>query len=148
MRAMFDGASAFNQLLNFDTSSVTTMERMFHYASAFNQPLRFDTSKVEDMHLMFLGASSLSAVNRLSIRCAWANSCVDTSAFGLAGYCSTDWVSGDTTNCPSPPLAPPPPPPPSPSPPQPSTCNCSATKAELEAKLDDMEERLANEKKL
>ena len=24
---------------------------------------------------------------------------MNTSAFGLAGYCSIDWVSGDTTNC-------------------------------------------------
>ena len=24
---------------------------------------------------------------------------MNTSAFGLAGYCSTDWVSGDTTSC-------------------------------------------------
>jgi len=62
------------------------MYQMFNYVSAFNQPLSFDTSKVKDMRLMFLGASSLSAVNRLSIRCAWANPCVNTSAFGLAGY--------------------------------------------------------------
>ena len=66
-----DKASAFNQPLSFDTSSVTTMYQMSNYASAFNQPLSFDTSKVKDMRLMFLGASFLSAVNRLSIRCAW-----------------------------------------------------------------------------
>ena len=64
----------------------------------------------------------------------------------------------DEENCPPP--SPPPPrptkpssPPPAPpcdAPPTspPSTCNCSEIKTELEAKLEDMEERLANEKKL
>ena len=46
-------ASAFNQPLSFDTSSVTSMGWMFSYAWAFNQPLSFDTSKVNDMGYMF-----------------------------------------------------------------------------------------------
>ena len=46
-------ASAFNQPLSFDTSSVTTMHQMFLDARAFNQPLSFDTSRVTDMHGMF-----------------------------------------------------------------------------------------------
>ena len=60
-------ASAFNQPLSFDTSSVTTMYGMFYVrallpcpafdfrqqASAFNQPLSFDTSKVTTMYYMF-----------------------------------------------------------------------------------------------
>ena len=50
---MFKGASAFNQPLSFDTSSVTSMGDMFRFASAFNQPLSFDTSRVTDMHSMF-----------------------------------------------------------------------------------------------
>ena len=53
----------------------------------------------------------------------------------------------DEENCPPPPPPPMPPPmPPCDAPP--STCNCSEIKTELEAKLEDMEERLANEKKL
>jgi len=38
---------------------------------------------------MFSGASSLSATNKLIIRCAWA----DTMAFASAGYGST-WAPG------------------------------------------------------
>ena len=53
MYEMFSEASAFNQPLSLDTSSVTTMRHMFFAASAFNQPLSFDTSKVTDMALMF-----------------------------------------------------------------------------------------------
>ena len=46
-------ASAFNQPLSFDTSSVTNMHQMFVYAGAFNQPLSFDTSSVTTMYRMF-----------------------------------------------------------------------------------------------
>ena len=46
-------ASAFNQPLSFDTSSVTNMGVMFYYASAFNRPLSFDTSNVTTMGSMF-----------------------------------------------------------------------------------------------
>merc|ERR1711935_930132 len=52
------GASAFNQPLSFDTSSVTDMSGMFVEASAFNQPLSFDTSSVTDMSGMFVVRSS------------------------------------------------------------------------------------------
>ena len=53
-------ASAFNQPLSFDTSSVTNMGLMFRSAGAFNQPLSFDTSRVTDMYLMFYGASAFN----------------------------------------------------------------------------------------
>ena len=46
-------ASAFNQPLSFDTSSVTNMQYMFQYARAFNQRLSFDTSSVTSMRRMF-----------------------------------------------------------------------------------------------
>merc|ERR1712194_995143 len=87
MHSMFIYADAFNQPLSFDTSKVTTMRDMLHRALAFNQPLSFDTSKVTTMHRMFIGATafnqplsfdmfgggnSLSAANKLLIRCAWA----------------------------------------------------------------------------
>merc|ERR1712194_659971 len=77
MYAMFHQAEAFNQPLSFDTSKVINMDVMFGYASAFNQPLSFDTSKVTGMYGMFWRANSLSAANKLLIRCAWAG----TSAF-------------------------------------------------------------------
>ena len=63
MRFMFGGsdtgdagATAFNQPLSFDTSSVTNMCGMFSGATAFNQPLHFDTSSVITMRCMFDGA--------------------------------------------------------------------------------------------
>merc|ERR1712106_955089 len=92
MANMFNNAKAFNQPLSFNTSSVTNMAGMFWVAVAFNQPLSFDTSSVTGssaMDDMFSGASSLSATNKLIIRCAWA----DTMAFASAGYGST-WAPG------------------------------------------------------
>ena len=47
MGSMFRSASAFNQLLSHDTSSVTNMGSMFASAVAFNQPLNLDTSSVK-----------------------------------------------------------------------------------------------------
>eukprot|EP00964_Phaeocystis_antarctica_P045733 scaffold26342_cov63-Phaeocystis_antarctica.AAC.1 len=58
MGHMFRSASAFNQPLSFDTSSVTNMGFMFYRASAFNQPLSFDTSSVTTMTAMFWVRSS------------------------------------------------------------------------------------------
>ena len=60
-RPSFDslqGASAFNQPLSFDTSSVTDMGGVFYGASAFNQPLSLDTSSVTNMFAMFYVRSS------------------------------------------------------------------------------------------
>ena len=51
-------ATAFNQPLSFDTSSVTKMGNMFNTAAAFNQPLSFDTPSVTDMNNMFAVRSS------------------------------------------------------------------------------------------
>ena len=62
MRYMFSHASAFNQVLSFDTSSVTDMRYMFSHASAFNQVLSFDTSSVTDMRYMFSHASAFNQV--------------------------------------------------------------------------------------
>merc|ERR1711935_66325 len=92
MHGIFYNAEAFNQPLSFNTSSVTNMAGMFWVAAAFNQPLSFDTSSVTGssaMDDMFSGASSLSATNKLIIRCAWA----DTMAFASAGY-DEDWAPG------------------------------------------------------
>jgi len=89
MDHMFYGASAFNQPLSFNTSSVTNMDYMFLSAGAFNQPLRLDTSSVTSMGYVFYSANSLSAANKLLIRCAWAG----TSAFASTGYGSS-WGPG------------------------------------------------------
>ena len=69
------------------------MDYMFYRASAFNQPLRFDTSRVTNMQSMFNAATSLSAANKLLIRCAWAG----TSAFASAGY-GLSWAAGTCTS--------------------------------------------------
>ena len=71
MGGMFARASAFNQPLSFDTSSVTDMGAMFdvsYGSSAFNQPLSFDTSKATDMGLMFSvrSARALPPVSQLA----------------------------------------------------------------------------------
>jgi len=90
MSGLFYDLHNFNaDISNWDTSSVTTMDYMFIGAWAFNQPLSFDTSKVTYMYRMFYWANSLSAANKLLIRCAWA----DTSAFASAGYGSS-WGPG------------------------------------------------------
>merc|ERR1740124_331043 len=78
------------------------MRSVFYGASAFNQPLSFDTSSVTDMAGMFHGANSLSDANKLLTRCAWAG----TSAFASAGYDSS-WAPGTCTASPSPPSPPP-----------------------------------------
>ena len=66
MYKMLNGASAFNQPLSFDTSSVKSMYRMFSGASVFNQPLSFDTSKVKSMHRMFF-VRSARALSRTAL---------------------------------------------------------------------------------
>ena len=71
---MFYSASAFDQPLSLDTSSVTDMQYMFWGALAFNQPLSFDISSITEKYsiaYMFDG-TSLSDANRALISCAWA----------------------------------------------------------------------------
>ena len=60
---MFDSASAFNQPLSLDTSSVTDMRYMFSHASAFNQRLSLDTSSVTDLGSMFWGTAFNQPLN-------------------------------------------------------------------------------------
>jgi surface protein len=53
---MFQGCSAFNQPITFDTSQVTDMSRMFEGCNDFNSTIDFtDTTKVVSMQSMFLG---------------------------------------------------------------------------------------------
>jgi len=90
MSGMFLNAKAFNQPLTFDTSSVINMRGMFAGADAFNQPLSFDVSSVTMMDFMFnFAPGTMSAANKLSIRCAWTGS----SALASAGY-DSDWAPG------------------------------------------------------
>eukprot|EP00964_Phaeocystis_antarctica_P133469 scaffold97676_cov57-Phaeocystis_antarctica.AAC.2 len=93
-------ASAFNQPLSFDTSSVTTMTYMFYVRSSPGPVSSLQSSP--PLHTLLLtaayalplpatrqGANSLSNANKLRIRCAWAG----TSAFVSAGYGSS-WGPG------------------------------------------------------
>merc|ERR1712085_128916 len=90
MSYMFLNAKAFNQPLTFDTSSVINMRGMFAGADAFNQPLSFDVSSVTMMDFMFnFAPGTMSAANKLSIRCAWTGN----SALASAGY-DSDWAPG------------------------------------------------------
>jgi hypothetical protein len=55
--SMFQGALAFNSVLNFtDTSNVQSMVNMFYGATNFNQPLNFNTTACQDMNTMFYNA--------------------------------------------------------------------------------------------
>ncbi len=62
MKAMLEGALAFNQPLNsWDVSSVTDMSLMFYNATNFNQPLdEWNVRKVNDMGEMFSYAGSFN----------------------------------------------------------------------------------------
>ena len=99
-------ASAFNQPLTFDTSSVTHMDHMFTVRSppcplllicsrALPCTLRAPRSPTAPRPAPYAllatrqGATSLSNANKLLIRCAWA----DTPALASAGYGSS-WGPG------------------------------------------------------
>ncbi len=62
MKAVFYGASKFNQDISFwDTSNITVMSGMFYDAASFNQPLNsWNVSNVTDMHAMFYSAKSFN----------------------------------------------------------------------------------------
>ena len=60
MKGMFNGATAFNQPVNFNTSKVTNMSHMFSGTQAFDQPVNFDTSKVTNMSHMFSGTHAFN----------------------------------------------------------------------------------------
>jgi surface protein len=62
MRAMFDGATSFNQdLSGWGTAKVTDMSYMFYGATSFNGNISgWDTSKVTDMHGMLYRALTLT----------------------------------------------------------------------------------------
>jgi hypothetical protein len=60
MAYMFNGASSFNQTINFNTQNVTDMSEMFSNATIFNQPISFNTIKVTNMEYMFSSASSFA----------------------------------------------------------------------------------------
>ena len=107
-------ASAFNQPLTFDTSGVTNMGYMFNVRSSPSCPHNLQSSPLVHaacaapaplssasraahlapriVHAFFStrqAVNSLSAANKLLIRCAWAG----TSAFASAGYGSS-WGPG------------------------------------------------------
>ena len=60
--SLFNGASAFNQLItSWDTANVTTTYQMFQGAAAFNQPLNsWNTAKFNVMSNMFESATSFN----------------------------------------------------------------------------------------
>jgi surface protein len=62
MRALFLGATSFNQPLNkWNVSNVTNMSYMFNGATSFNQPLnKWDVSNLTNMEYMFSGATSFN----------------------------------------------------------------------------------------
>ena len=55
MSELFLGLQFFNaDVSNWNTSSVTSMRAMFEFASAFNQPLSFDTSSVTNLRYIYM----------------------------------------------------------------------------------------------
>ena len=102
-------AKAFNQPLSFGTSSVTTMHQMFkvrtaralpppalsqaipvHAACTAVAPRPISPRIAYALLPTRQGANTLSAANKLLIRCAWAG----TAAFAYAGYDSS-WAPGN-----------------------------------------------------
>jgi surface protein len=93
---MFEGATSFNQPIQWDTSSVTTMAAMFYGATSFNQPLQWDTSSVTDMSAMFEGAMSFNQPLQ------WDTSSVESMESMFRGATSfnqpLEWDTSSVTN--------------------------------------------------
>jgi len=62
MSSMFNGASSFNQILNWDTRNVIDMSGLFSRATSFNQSLNWDTGNVTDMSYMFNEATNFNGL--------------------------------------------------------------------------------------
>ena len=78
-------------------------------ATAFNQPLSFDLSSITDMSYIFFYTPRLSAANKQLIRCAWAGSAFDSAA-SVPGTSNPSAVYGSgwaLGSCPPPPPSPP-----------------------------------------
>jgi surface protein len=94
MSGMFISCSVFNQdVSNFDTSNVTTMEEMFRGCSVFNQDVsHFNIEKVLNMTDMFLG-SGLDEINYSLLLLSWAAQNEPSNLTFHAG--SADYYSGN-----------------------------------------------------
>jgi surface protein len=102
--------SSFNDdLRNWDTARVLTMEATFYYASAFNQPLNWNTSRVTNMQGIFFNTDALSECNKAKLHATFSTS----SAWACSGSGCGNYGAWHTFTCPSPPTPPPPAPSPS-----------------------------------
>ena len=54
------GATSFNQQLDWNTAAVTSMNMLFSRATSFNQALNWDVAQVTYMYSLFNGATSFN----------------------------------------------------------------------------------------
>ena len=90
MSGMFSGCSVFNQALVFNTGAVTNMTGMFYNCTLFNQPLTWNTGLVNSMYSMFMNATAFQQ----NIG-SWDISSVTNFAFFMFGKTPATW---STTN--------------------------------------------------